>query len=166
MKSRQQKEQELSEQLARLDKFRTLLFADFSGVPARDITLFRQILKSFDSEFKVSKKRLLRLAFAAKRIAVNPEDFPSQLGVVFSPLTLTDIVGPVFKFARAQEKFAVLGGYDLAASSVLSKSFVDEISRLPSRNILLSQLVGMIAAPLKMFMLVLKERAAKLEAAA
>lgn len=163
MKTRQQKEQELSEQGARLAKYRTLVFVDFFGTPARDITFFRQTLKSLNSEFKVSKKRLLRLAFTEKKIALNPEDFPAQLGVIFSPLELTEIAAPIFKFSREHEKFSVLGGYDLGVNSVFSPAFVEEISRLPSREVLLEQLVGMIAAPLKMFMLTLKEYAAKLE---
>jgi len=163
MKTRQQKEQELSEQRARLAKYRTLLFVDFSRIAALDLTIFRQMLKDLNSEFKVSKKRLLRIAFADRNININPEDFSSQLGVIFSPLELMDIAGTVFKFTRAHENFTIRGGYDLAANSVLSESFVEEISRLPGRDVLLGQLVGLIAAPLKMFMLVLKERAAKLE---
>lgn len=162
MKTKPQKAQELASQLERLGSSHTVLFTEFNGTSAEDINRLRRLLKDLDSEFKVSRKRLLRIAFNEKQININPEDFNSQLGVIFSPKELIDIAGPLFKFAKDVENFKVLSGYDLESGEVLEESFIVRISSLPSREVLLGQLVGMVSAPLKMFMSVLNERAKKI----
>lgn len=161
MKSKNQKKIDLDESLKKLESSKTVLLTDFTGVPTKDVVGLKKILRSLDSEYKVVKKRLLRIAFEKKGIKVNPEDFEAQMGVIFSKKELIDIASSIFKSMKASEKFKVLGGYDFEKEEILSSDFIKEISSLPSREILLGRLVGMIAAPLKMFMFVLNEQAKK-----
>ena len=161
MKSKNQKKAELDGSLKKLDSSKTVLLADFTGVPTKDIVGLKKNLKSLESEYKVIKKRLLRIAFEKKGIKINPEDFEAQIGVIYSDKELIDIASSIFKSMKASENFKVLSGFDFEKKEVLSADFIKEISSLPSREILLGRLVGMIAAPLKMFMFVLNEQAKK-----
>ena len=159
MKTKQQKEIEFKTHLSRFSKNATMLFVNFKGVPAGRISNFRQDMINRSAEFRVVKKRVFGLALKENGIDLNSEIFDGQLGVIFSPEGLSEIAGPVFKFIKDNENFVILGGYDLTAKQTLSSDYLQRIASLPSREVLLGQLVGMVAAPLKMFMLALNERA-------
>ncbi|MDD4761928.1 MAG: 50S ribosomal protein L10 [Candidatus Pacebacteria bacterium] len=162
MKSKKQKKVELDESLKKLDSSKTVLLTDFTGVPTKDIVGLKKNLKNLESEYKVVKKRLLRIAFEKKGIKINPEDFEAQVGIIYSNKELLDIASPIFKSMKTSENFKVLGGFNFDKNEILSADFIKEISSLPSREILLGRLVGMIAAPLKMFMFILNEQAKKI----
>jgi len=159
MKSKTQKKVELDESLDIISGSKTILFTDFSGVKTSEISALKKTLKESDSTYKVIKKRLLRVAFEQGGIKFNPEELEAQLGVIFSPKELVDIASDVYKFSKVNENFKVLGGYDLNTGEVLELSYINQISLLPSKEVLLGQLVGMLSAPLKMFMITLNERA-------
>lgn len=163
MKTKQQKQVELEKNLTDLKSSQTVIFTDYTGVATKDLESFKKDLYKENAKFRVTRKRLLRVALEKSEIAVNPEDFEGQLGVVWSPKESVETAGMVYKFAKTNDKFKVLAGYDLAAGEVLGIDYLTKLSTLPSREVLLGQLVGMIAAPIKMTMLVLKERAKKLE---
>jgi ribosomal protein L10 len=84
--------------------------------------------------------------------------FESQVGTIFSPDEIFAIAQPAYKFASAK----ILGGYDIDGKRFVPAEEVIMLGKLPSREVLLGQLVGMIASPLKSFMFVLKERALKI----
>ena len=165
MKTKDQKKAELAYELDQLGKSATVLLTDFGGVSTKSLEGLKKQLRESGTTYKVAKKRVLRIAFQEKGLALNPEEFAGQIGVVFSPKELIDIASTVYKFSKAEEKFKVVGGYDLAKGEVLSTDYIQKISTLPSKEVLLGQFVGMVAAPIKMFMLVLKERARVLESA-
>jgi len=159
MKTKQQKQTELQEHLDRISSNKTVIFTDYAGITAEDITSLRKQLRQTESQFKVSKKRLLNLALKQNDIDVDPTEFEGQLGVIFSPQEIFDIAGDVFKFAKEHKTFKVLGGYNIDAKEVLDFDYMERLSSLPSREVLLGQLVGMVSAPLRMMMLTLTERA-------
>jgi len=159
MKSKIQKKVELDENLDKISESKTIIFTDFSGVKTKEISILKNKLKEFDSSYKVVKKRLMRVAFEEKGIKFNPEELEAQLGVIFSPKELIDIASGVYKFSKSNDNFKILGGYDLEKNEPLGLEYINQISLLPLKEVLLGQLVGMISAPLKMFMLVLNERA-------
>ena len=167
MKTKSQKQVIIKNSVAQTEKSRTLLFTNFHGTPTKEINKLKTKLRSLDSVYQVGKKRLLRVAFQERGIAnLDPEKFKEQLAVIYSPQDLLAVAGPVFKFSKDhRETFSIVGGYDLGENKEFALDYIIQIAALPSREILLGQLVGLIAAPLKMIMLALKERALKLETA-
>ena len=159
MKTKQQKQNELESHLDRINQSKTIIFTDYTGVSAENITGFRKQLRESDSYFKVAKKRLLNLAFQKNNIDINPVGFDGQLGVVFSSKEIFEVASPVFEFAKKNANLKVLGGYDISGNVVLDFDYMKRLSLLPSREVLLGQLVGMVSAPLRMFMLTINERA-------
>jgi len=165
MKTKQQKAKQIEEGVNLLQENKNLVFVDFSGMNVEDLSLLRKILKGFGAKFKVIKKRLMRIIFEKSGVDFNPEQFESQLGIIFSDRDISEIAGPVYKFYKdkdlAKKGFKILGAYDLLSKKFLEAETVIKIGQLPSREVLLSQLVGVLSAPIRMLMYVINERAKK-----
>jgi len=143
-----------------LENNKSLIFVDFTGIGVEDMKFLRRALKVVEAKMKVIKKKLLRIAFEKKKIDFNPEQFDSQLGVVFSEKEISDVAGPVYKFFKSVEKkgFKILGAYNLSEKNFFDAETTVKIGQLPSREVLLGQFVGMLAMPIKMFLYVLSEK--------
>lgn len=139
-----------------LAQSQSVIFVDFGGKSVEDLKNLRRALRSAGGIFKVIKKKLLRIVFERKNIPVNPEDFALQAGTIFASGDITTIAGPVHKSG-----FPMLGGYDAGEKKFFDAQAIKFIGQLPPREALLGQLVGMLAAPIKMFMFALNERSKK-----
>lgn len=150
-----------------LKKSKTLVFADFSGVPTSDINKLKTGLKKAGAAFRVVKKRLLNLAFKKAGIAADPTQFDAQVGTIFISGELTDAASMIYKFskdlAKAKKNFAVLGAYDIAANSQIAAEQFTALAKLPSREILLAQVMGMFTAPLRGFMSIVEQMSKKVQ---
>ena len=153
MLTKQQKIESVGEAEKILEQNKTLIFVDFSGTKVEDLRKLKRTLKEFGSQFKVIKKKLFRIAFQNKKIDFNPEQFDSQVGAVFSDRDISEVSGPVYK-----SNILILGAYDLSVNNFFDAETVKKIGQLPSREVLLGQLVGMLAAPIKMFLYVLDQK--------
>ncbi|MBI5732255.1 MAG: 50S ribosomal protein L10 [Candidatus Magasanikbacteria bacterium] len=139
-----------------IEESRSLIFVDFGGVSVKNLENLRRKLKEVCAHLKVIKKRLLRIAFENRNLDFNPERFELQAGTIFSPKEIYEVAGLVLKSG-----VKVLGGYDLELKDYFDAEKVKFFGNLPSREILLGQLAGMLAAPMRMFMYVLQERSKK-----
>lgn len=161
MKTKQQKIQKVEEGIDALEKNETVIFADFTGTRVNDMNSFRTALHESGARFEVFKKRLFRVILEKKNFDFNPETLEGQLGVVLSPKPIDEIAGAVYKFSKKLKTFAILGGLELSERKVLTANEVNAIGSLPSREVLLAQIVGTIAAPLRGFLYVLNEKSKK-----
>lgn len=156
MKSRQQKTQELKAGEELLKKSQSLIFVDFGKVSTKNLNSIKTKLKKIDARFKVIKKRLLKILFQKNEISLDPASaFEGQTGTIFVPADILSIAGPVYKFFEGGK---ILGAYDLAKKQFLEPDLFKKIALLPSREVLLSQLVGVLSAPIRMFLYILNEK--------
>ncbi|KKQ23024.1 MAG: 50S ribosomal protein L10 [Candidatus Wolfebacteria bacterium GW2011_GWC1_37_10] len=160
MLTKQQKTQQIKESKELIKGSKMLIFVDFTGTTVDEIKKLRRALLAIGSKLKVVKKKLLRVALSEDKIDFNPEQFESQIGTIFSSADISEIAGPIYKFSKEakNKEFKILGGYDLSAKNFIEGEIVKQIGQLPSREILLGQLVGMFAMPIKMFMNVLEQK--------
>lgn len=156
MKSRQQKTQELKTGEELLEKSQSLIFVDFGKVSTKNLCAIKAKLKQINSQFKVIKKRLLKILFQKKEINFDPASaFEGQAGTIFAPADILSIAGPVYNFFKGVK---ILGAYDLEKKQFLEPDLFKKIALLPSREVLLSQLVGVLSAPIKIFLFILNEK--------
>lgn len=168
MKTKAQKGKELEKGKTLLAKSNVVIFTDFSNVSAADINKLRKQLKESGSAYMVMKKRLLNILFKERGIGVDATSYSSQVGTIFSPEGMEKASGPLFKFfsalggetksAREESVKKILGGYDIKANAPVTGDMLRFIGQLPPREALLSQLAGMIAAPVRSLLYVLQER--------
>ncbi|HEY4523493.1 MAG TPA: 50S ribosomal protein L10 [Candidatus Paceibacterota bacterium] len=167
MKTKTQKIQAVEEGMEAIKKSETLIFADFSGVSVEELKRLRRALREIGAKFSVMKKRLMRVMFEKLGLDFNPEKFEAQVGTVLSLKGISDVAGVVYKFSREtvgankKERFAILGAYDMSAKKFMEDSEVKMIGQLPSREVLLGQLLGTIAGPMRAFLYVLNKKSKK-----
>lgn len=163
MLTKQQKTKYVETGEALVKESKVLVFTDFTGVGVEDIKKLRATLKEIGAQFKVIKKTLMRVALKKSGIDFTPEQFDAQVGTIFSTKDISEVAGPVYKFGKDKEKtgFKILGAYDIEAKNFLDGTMVTKIGKLPSREVLLGQLVGMLASPIKSFLFVLDQKAKK-----
>lgn len=164
MKTKAQKIQAVEEGMDAIKKSETLIFADFSGVSVEELKRLRRALRETGAKFSVMKKRLMRVMFEKLGIDFNPEQFEAQVGTVLSSKSISDVAGTVYKFSREtlnakkKERFSILGAFDMVGKKFMDGAEVKMIGQLPSREILLGQLMGTIAGPMRAFLYVLSEK--------
>jgi large subunit ribosomal protein L10 len=165
MKTKLQKTKDMEQAAALFDKSKSIIFVDFSKTPTKEVSILKNSLAAIESTYKVVKKRLLGLVLKNKNIPVDIEAFESQLATVFSPKDITDSAGTVYRFHKGKEKdlpgFKMVGGYDVTAGRYYSAAEIKQVGMLPSREILLGQLVGMLSAPVRSLAFVLDQIAKK-----
>lgn len=165
MKTKEQKNKIVEETKKLLDNSQNLFFVDFTGTGVEEMKNLRRTLKTLGAKMKVVKKKLLRIALEKNKADFNPERFDEQLATIFSGTDIPLIASPIYKFFKINENkgFKILGVYDLVDKKFFDDEFIKKIGQLPSREILLAQLVGMLSAPMKMFLYVLDQKSKMVE---
>ena len=169
MKTKVQKGEELKKAKELLAKSQSLIFADFSKITAEDVRKLRGDLRKEGMNFLVIKKRLLGLLLKERGIEADLGQFKTSVGTIFADENIEKSSGPAFKFfsglalpdGAAKDLWIkhLLGGYDMKTSVLISADQIIYIGKLPSREVLLGQLLGMLSAPIRSFLYVLDQKA-------
>jgi large subunit ribosomal protein L10 len=135
---------------------KSVVFVDFNKVPSKDMFSLRKTLKEAGCSLKIAKKTLIRIAFGQSNISFwnkIKSSVPGQLALVFG---IEDEIAPARisnKFAKDHETFKILGG--IFENRFIEKEKVLFLASIPSRNELLSKLVGSISSSMTGFVRVL-----------
>ncbi len=168
MKTKAQKSEELKRAKEMLDKSQALVFADFTKISAENIRKFRAELKGAGAGYLVIKKRLLGLLFKERGIEVDLKKFKTSIGTVFAKGGVESVAGPAVKFLGGLEipeggeksmwVSHILAGYEIKGNTAIEGLQVIAIGKLPPREVLLAQVMGMLAAPLRSFMYLVDQK--------
>ncbi|EKD24001.1 MAG: 50S ribosomal protein L10 [uncultured bacterium] len=161
MKTRDQKKVIIAETQELLKNSKNLMFINFSGTGVEDIKELKKTLRPLGSTVRVVNKKLLRVSLEKAGVDINPEQFETQLATIFSSANISDVAAPVYKFFKSKEKKGcdIYGAYDMEGKVFMDAKTTKQIGQLPSREVLIGQVVGMLAAPIRMFMYVLSQKA-------
>lgn len=161
MLTKVQKKEHVELSAKKIKASKNIVFADFSGVGTADVNLLKTELRKAGAEFKVVKKRLLKIALKEAGIEFDPSATKSAVATVYTPTDLTAVAGPIYKFtkdlAKRKIEFKVLGAYDADAKKVLSTAEFTVIAKLPNRETLLAMVIGAMTGPLRAFMYIAGE---------
>ena len=124
-----------------------IFLTDFSGLDVKSMTVLRDELRKSGAEFLVVKNRLVRLALKDTEFPDISEWLIGPTGVVIGHSGPVDAAKAVADFAKDHNdrpvfKVAVL------EKSILDPSQIDRLAKLPSREVLLSMLAGLLEAPM------------------
>ncbi|MCR4328511.1 MAG: 50S ribosomal protein L10 [Patescibacteria group bacterium] len=173
MKTKAQKTTELEKGRKLFEESEALIFADFSHVSTENLKKLRKVVREAGSELLVIKKRLLNVLFKEKGVTYDAKQFSGSVGTIFSKKNIEGVSGPIYNFFSGLEvpeggikgmwAKHILGAYDAKGRAAIDAEQIIFIGRLPSREILLAQLLGTLAAPLRSFMYLLQQKSAKQE---
>ncbi|TMQ68222.1 MAG: 50S ribosomal protein L10 [Candidatus Eisenbacteria bacterium] len=144
------KEEILRDTSERIRDAQGFYLADFSGMSVEKLSLLRRACREQEVQFRVIKNTLLKRAFNARGITELDPHLAGPTGLVFSPVSEVAPAKILADFAKQHErpriKAAVVHGrlFDEKAVAVLAM--------LPSREVLMSQLLSTMIAPLTQFL--------------
>jgi large subunit ribosomal protein L10 len=142
------------------DKFsraKAAFFADYKGLTVEQVNVLRKQLRPHDVQVKVVKNNLARLAVREAKLGTQSEEL---IDTVVGPTMIAFAYGDPAAAAKVMQKFVegneVFNLKDsLLSAQRLSTKQVEELSKLPSREVLLAKLLGSLNAPVTNFVGVL-----------
>lgn len=145
---REDKERVVADLTARLRETETLIVADYRGLTMPQIDTLRDRLREQGARFSVVKNTLTRRAAneAGVEVLLALLEGPSAIAFVESESGIVDVARVLADSARETRVLAIRGG--LMGGRTLSAGEVEELSRLPSFDVLRGQVLGAIVAPL------------------
>ncbi len=136
-----------------------VVVAHYAGLTVAQMTKLRSEMRSAGGKVKVAKNRLVKLALEgtdAKGIADLLKG-PTCLAFSADPVAAPKVA---VKFAKANEKFVILGG--AMGATVLDAKGVNSLADLPSLDELRGKLIGLLQAPASKIARTLNEPGAQL----
>ena len=126
----------------------------YSGLSVNSLQELRGKLRASGARLKVAKMRLFKRALGEGAMFEGFKPFlVEQRGIVFASKEPTSVAKVLYDFAKANEKLDIVLGY--VDKEFLDQATVKYIATLPSREVLLAQVVGTMQAPIRQFVGVL-----------
>lgn len=154
--TKKQKTKQIDSIKEKIAKQKSVIFVDFAKVPSKDLFALRKSLKEAGCNLKIAKKTLARIAFGQSNISYwnkIKSSIPGQLALVFG---IEDEIAPARitnTFAKKQENLKILGG--IFENRFIDRERVLVLAAIPTREELLSRLVGSLSSPITSFVRVL-----------
>lgn len=121
-----------------------IVVAHYSGLTVAQMSDLRSRMRDAGGHVKVAKNRLVKRALDGTDAAVIEDLFEGQTVMVYSddPVAAPKVASD---FAKANEKFVILGG--AMGATALDASGVKALAELPSLDELRAKIVGMVQTP-------------------
>lgn len=136
----------IDELSAKLRDSKSSVVLDYRGLTVAQITDLRRQLGAENVEFQVAKNTLVRIAAERAQVDVAAELLIGPTALAFS---WGDEVSPaklLTAYTRRNREVSIKGG--ILGGRSLNAEQVGRVAELPSREVMLSQLLGVIQAPL------------------
>jgi len=147
-KTREQKESIKAKLTDAFRKAKSVVFADYQGLKVTQADALRKMARAAEVEYLVAKKSLITLAAKDAGYDLDAKKFPGMLGAAFG---IADEVAPakVLGDASKTSSLKLVGG--IFEKQIVDAAKVIALSKLPSKQELLGQVVGTIYAPVSAF---------------
>ena len=157
------KQSDAEELKNKFEKSKLVILADYRGINVEDITKIRADLKKSNSEYVVAKNSTLKFAVKGSDIEGISEYLEGPTAVTFS---YEDYVTPakvLYDYAKDSEFYKIKAG--IMDGKVISAEEVIKLAKLPSKEMLLTQLATVLLANIRNLAVVLDQVAKKEETA-
>ncbi len=146
----------------KLSKAKGVILTDYHGLSVPEVEVLRRQLDKFQADYQVVKNTLLNLALKDTNHQLPITDY-QLAGPTAVVLSYEDEIKPLkvlYEFAKEHEALKVKGGFFEGVWTV--GETLKEIASLPSREVLLAKVVGMIQSPIVRLVSVAKGNQVKL----
>ena len=143
--NRSEKEAVISEVTGLAAKAQTLVMAEYRGITVADMTKLRTEARSKVVSLSVLKNTLARRAVAGSAFEVVGDQMTGPLIYGFSEDAVA-AAKVVADFARTNDKLVIRGG--AFGGKALDVEGVKQLANIPSKEVLLAQLLGLMQSPI------------------
>ena len=156
--NRSEKEAVIKEVTDLAAKAQTLVMAEYRGITVADMTKLRTDARSKGVALSVLKNTLARRAVAGSSFEVVGEQMTGPLIYGFSEDAVS-AAKVVADFAKTNDKLVIRGG--VYGGKALDADGVKQLASIPTKEVLLAQLCGLLMSPMSRTAVVLGALAAK-----
>ncbi|MDR3186686.1 MAG: 50S ribosomal protein L10 [Christensenellaceae bacterium] len=146
---REQKENHVFEIQSQLSSAKAFVLVDYKGLTVAQDTELRNTFRTNGVVYRVLKNRLLKIALNNLGYTQFDESLNGTTALAFST---TDVIAPAkiisekaFAFKKMKIKCGMLEG------AFIGEEQCKELAQLPSREVLIAQLLAMLQAPIASF---------------
>lgn len=142
MLTREQKSQIIEELTKKTKESQSVLMVDFTSLKVSEANTLRKSLRESNIEMKAVKKTLVQRILKNAGIKdFNIFQFPASIALIFSPEEGMIASKSVYDFSKKlkDRSFKILGGF--MGGQFINSEMVVTLAKLPSREVLLSQLL-------------------------
>jgi len=143
--NRSEKEAVISEVTSLAAKAQTLVLAEYRGITVADMTRLRNDARSKGVSLSVLKNTLARRAVAGSAFEIVGDQMTGPLIYGFSEDAVA-AAKVVADFAKTNDKLVIRGG--AFGGKALDVDGVKELANIPSKEVLLAQLCGLLMSPI------------------
>jgi large subunit ribosomal protein L10 len=158
--NRSEKQAVVEEVAALAAKAQTLVMAEYRGITVADMTKLRVAARGAGVDLSVLKNTLARRAVQGSQFEVVGDQMTGPLIYGFS-VDAVAAAKVVADFAKTNDKLVIRGG--AFAGKSLDVNGVKQLANIPSKEVLLAQLCGLLMSPISRTAVVLGARAKKKE---
>lgn len=141
-----QKAAEIDLLAERFERAEMVILADYRGLSVAQLQEFRSTLRPVDSEFRIAKNTLVRIAAERAGIEGINDHLEGPTAVLFAYGDVAGAAKATADFARSSRILQVKAG--VMDGQAINADQVNAIATLPPREELLAKLVGMLASPM------------------
>jgi large subunit ribosomal protein L10 len=144
---------------ANIDGAQALVLVDHRGLTVQQDTELRKKLREAGVFYKVYKNTMMNFAFKGTAFEGLSDLLNGPSAIAVSKEDATAPARVIFEFAKTAKNLEVKGG--VVEGTVLDIKGLEEVSQIPSREILLGRLLGSMQSPVSNFARVIKQIAEK-----
>ena len=156
--NRSEKQAVIDEVTGLAAKAQTLVMAEYRGITVADMTRLRSQARDKGVTLSVLKNTLARRAVAGSAFEVVSDQMTGPLIYGFS-IDAVAAAKVVSDFAKTNDKLVIRGG--AFGGKTLDVNGVKQLANIPSKEVLLAQLCGLLMSPMSRTAVVLGALAAK-----
>ncbi len=140
----------------------SVVLVDYRGLTVEQDTALRKSLREAGVTYKVYKNTMMVRAFEGTDFAQLGEFLEGPSAIAISKTDATAPAREIAKFAKTAPKLEIKGG--VVEGTLYDAKGMENIATIPSRDELLSKLLGSLQSPITNFARVIKQVAEKQEA--
>lgn len=136
-----------------------IALVDYRGLTVSQVTELRNEFRKNGCVYKVYKNRLMARAFSELGINFDPSVLEGTTAVAFSD---SDPVAPAKIAVEGETKYKVIkvkAGY--AEGQMYDENSIKALASIPSKEVLLGQLLGLLTSPMRSLAVAINEIAKK-----
>ena len=144
---RPQKVAVVTEVRERLDAAEAAILTEYRGLTVAELASLRRVLRTAGGDYKVYKNTLVKLAISGGRHEALAPLLEGPTAIAFVSGEVSAAAKALRDYARTYPSLVIKGG--LHGEGFLSAQDLSALADLPPRDVLLAQVAGTIAAPLR-----------------
>ena len=148
------KEQNIEEIKEKINNAESIILVDYRGLNVEQLTELRSRYRKAGVEYKVYKNTMMRFAFKDAGLEEFNEYLKGPSAIAFGYDDPVQVAKITSKFAKDNDKLEIKAG--IVDGKIIDIDGVNSLANLPSREVLIAQVLGGLNSPIQGFANVLQ----------